>query len=166
MEQKGDIKLALEQWEIAKTVDPNSKEAQASIQRLNGAIKQRADEAYKAGMDAWDKGIADAAQRNFLIALRLDPELAPAYTLLAAGALESRQPDRALPNLQRAIAVDPGYGPAYVFLGLTYKALDQPAEAIAAFEQALIRADDEVTRVRIRRYLGELYEAQEQSQTP
>jgi tetratricopeptide (TPR) repeat protein len=99
-------------------------------------------------------------------ALRLDPELAPAYTLLAAGALESRQPDRALPNLQRAIAVDPGYGPAYVFLGLTYKALDQPAEAIAAFEQALIRADDEVTRVRIRRYLGELYEAQEQSQTP
>jgi tetratricopeptide (TPR) repeat protein len=96
-------------------------------------------------------------------ALRLDPDLVPAYTLLAAVDLESRQPEDALPNLQRAIDLDPGYGPAYFFLGLAYKSLDQPAEAIAAFEEALVKADDEVTRLRIRRHLSELYEAQEQS---
>lgn len=96
-------------------------------------------------------------------ALRLDPDLAPAYTLLAAAALESRRPETALPNLQRAISLDATSGQAYFYLGLTYKSLDQPAEAIAAFEEALINAGDEVTRVRIRRHLGELYEAQEQS---
>ncbi len=103
---------------------------------------------------------AEAASQE---ALRLDPNLSPAYTLLAAVALESRRPDEALPDLQRAIDLDPNSGPAYFYLGLTYKALDQPAEAIAAFEEALVKADDEVTRVRIRRHLSELYEAEERS---
>jgi tetratricopeptide (TPR) repeat protein len=73
-EQAGDVKGALEQWEIAETLEPNSKEAQTSVARLNGAVKQKADEAYRAGMDAWNKGIAGAAEHNFLIALRLDPD--------------------------------------------------------------------------------------------
>lgn len=99
-------------------------------------------------------------------ALRLDPDLALAYTLLAAVALESRQPAKALPYLKRAIDLDLNYGQAFFYLGLAYRALGQPAEAIVAFEQALDKADEEVTRVRIRRHLGELYEAQEQSLVP
>ncbi len=101
----------------------------------------------------------DAARR----ALGLDPHLAPAYTVLGAVALESRQPEKALPHLQRAIALDAAYGQAGYYLGLAYKSLHQTAEAIAAFEQALVSADDEVMRVRIRRHLGELYEVQESS---
>jgi tetratricopeptide (TPR) repeat protein len=84
-----------------------------------------------------------------------------AYALLGAMALESRQPGKALPNLNRAIALDAGYVQAHFYLGLAYKAMGQPVEAIVAFEEALINARDEVTRVRIRRHLGELYENQE-----
>ena len=46
------------------------------------------------------------------------------------------------------------------------KVLDQAAEAIAAFEEALVHAEDEVTRIRIRRHLGELYALQEQGRYP
>jgi predicted RNA polymerase sigma factor len=48
---------------------------------------------------------------------------------------------------------------------LTYKALDLRAEAVAAFERALALAGDEVTRVRIRRHLNELYQLEERSGT-
>lgn len=97
-------------------------------------------------------------------ALRLDPNLAQAYALLGAVTLESRQPDRALPDLKRAVTLDAGYGPAHFYLGLAYKSLNQPDEAVAAFEQALLTANDEILRSRVRRHLGELYEIQEQSQ--
>ena len=96
-------------------------------------------------------------------ALRLDPNLAEAYTLLGAAALESGQPDRSILDLRRAIALDAGYGPAYFYLGLAYKSMNQPDEAIAAFEQALAAVTDEVLRGRVRRHLGELYEIQERS---
>lgn len=99
-------------------------------------------------------------------ALLYDESLAPAYAVLGAVALESRQPEKALPDLRRAIALDTSLGQAHFFLGLAYKSLDRPAEAIAAFEQALITAEDEVTRVRIRRHLNELYETEKQSGIP
>jgi tetratricopeptide (TPR) repeat protein len=94
-------------------------------------------------------------------ALRLDPDLAPAHTLLGAVALESRQPESALPHLHHAVALDAGYGQAHFYLGLAYKSLGRRTEAIVSFEQALANAGDEVTRVRIRRHLGELYEAKD-----
>ncbi len=110
-----------------------------------------------------EAGNSDQAVAAANEALQLDPDLAAAYTLLAAAALESRQPEQALPDLQRAIALDAGYSQAFFYLGLAYKSLDQPAEAIAAFERALSGVDDESTRVRIRRHLGELYQVQERS---
>ena len=90
-------------------------------------------------------------------ALRLAPDLAPAYTVLGAAALEARQPELALSELQRAVDLDAGYGQAHFYIGLAYKSLNQPTEAIAAFEEALVHAKDEVTRTRIRRHLSELY---------
>jgi tetratricopeptide (TPR) repeat protein len=99
-------------------------------------------------------------------ALRLAPDLAPAYTVLGAAALEARQPELALSELQRAVDLDAGYGQAHFYLGLAYKSLNQPTEAIAAFEEALVHAKDEVTRTRIRRHLSELYAEQERGQYP
>jgi len=94
-------------------------------------------------------------------ALRYDNSLAPAYTVLGAVALEERQPEEALAYLQQAAALDPDSTQVYFFLGLAYKALGQPAKAVAAFERALARAEEESTRMRIRRHLSELYEAQQ-----
>jgi tetratricopeptide (TPR) repeat protein len=99
-------------------------------------------------------------------ALRLAPDLAPAYTVLGAAALEARQPELALSELQRAVDLDAGYGQAHFYMGLAYKSLNQPAEAIAAFEEALVHAKDKVTRTRIRRHLGELYAEQERGRYP
>ncbi len=110
-----------------------------------------------------EAGDANKAAMTAREALQADSSLAPAYTLLAAIALESRQPDEALSHLQRAIALDASYGQNFFYLGLAYKSLDNPVEAITAFEQALASANDESTRVRIRRHLGELYQVQEQS---
>jgi tetratricopeptide (TPR) repeat protein len=86
--------------------------------------------------------------------------------VLGALALQSRQPEKALPDLQRAVVLDAGYGPAHLILGLAYKSLNRPAEAIVAFERALANAQDEAMRVRIRRFLNELYETGGQSRTP
>ncbi len=93
-------------------------------------------------------------------ALRYDQGLAAAHTVLGAVALELRQPEEAVSSLRRAVDLDTGSSQAHFYLGLAYRALDQPAEAIAAFEQALSTADDEMTRVRIRRHLNELYEVE------
>ncbi len=98
--------------------------------------------------------------------LRLAPDSAPAYTVLGATALEARQPELALSELQRAVALDAGYGQAHFFMGLAYKSLNQPEQAIAAFEEALVHAQDGVTRTRIRRHLSELYAQQERGRYP
>jgi tetratricopeptide (TPR) repeat protein len=114
----------------------------------------------------YEAGESDKAAETARQALSYDKQAAPAYTILGAVALESRQPEEALSDLRRAIALDVDSGQAYFYLGLTYKSLGQPAEAIAAFERALASASDELTRVRIRRHLNELYEAERQSGTP
>jgi len=49
---------------------------------------------------------------------RLAPDSAPAYTVLGATALEARQPELALSELQRAVALDASYGQAHFFMGL------------------------------------------------
>jgi len=99
-------------------------------------------------------------------ALRLTPDLAPAYTVLGAAALDANQPELALSELQRAVDLNVDYGQAHFYMGLAYKSLNQPKEAIAAFEEALVHAKDEVTRTRIRRHLSELYAQQEQGRYP
>jgi tetratricopeptide (TPR) repeat protein len=111
---------------------------------------------------SFEEGQIEKAEGAAWEGLRLDPDLAPAYALLGAVALESRQPEKALPNLQRAVALDASYTQAYFYLGLAYKSLNQPGQAITAFEQALVHASDEEERIQIRRHLGELYEMQEQ----
>jgi len=110
---------------------------------------------YEAGQPAQ---AAEAARQ----ALLYDEALAPAYTVLGAVTLEARRPEEALPDLRRAVALDVNSGQAHFYLGLAYKSLGQPSEAIAAFEQALVTANDEVMRVRIRRHLNELYGTEEE----
>jgi tetratricopeptide (TPR) repeat protein len=105
----------------------------------------------------FEAGQSEEAELVAHEALRVAPDLAPAHTVLGAVALEVEQPEIALAELQRAIDLDAGYGQAYFYMGLAYKSLNQPTEAIAAFEEALVHATDEVTRTRIRRHLTELY---------
>jgi len=142
----GDYDAALQHYQTALALD----EPQIST-LLNMAIVY------------YETGQLDSAEEMASQALRLDPNRVLAHTLLGAVALGERQPEKGLPYLRHAISLDAGYGQAHFFLGLAYKSLDQPAEAIASFEEALLNADDEVMRTRIRRHLSELYEAQDRS---
>ncbi|MBI4774277.1 MAG: LysM peptidoglycan-binding domain-containing protein [Deltaproteobacteria bacterium] len=72
-EQSGELKEARESWELAHTWRPDATEAQDSIRRLDTLIAQASEKAYSEGIEAWNKGLPRAAQRYFLIALRLDP---------------------------------------------------------------------------------------------
>ncbi len=99
-------------------------------------------------------------------ALALDPDLAPAHAILGAIALDEQQPDEALAHLQQAVTLNDDFCQAYFYLGLAHKSLARPADAIFAFERALATARDEATRVRIRRHLNELYQAEEQKNSP
>lgn len=114
----------------------------------------------------YETGRLQAAESTANEALRMAPDSATAYTVLGATALEAEQPELAISRLQRAVDLDGGYGQAYFYMGLAYKSLDQAAQAIAAFEEALVHARDEVTRTRIRRHLGELYALQERGRYP
>ena len=107
-------------------------------------------------------GAVDTAEQ----ALEYDDSLAGAHAVLGAVKLETQQPEAALPHLKRAVALDWNYGEAHFYLGLTYKALGQVEEAILSLEQSLARAEDELSRVRIRRYLNELYEVEGETLTP
>jgi tetratricopeptide (TPR) repeat protein len=114
----------------------------------------------------YEAGQPDEAVETAREALRRDENLASAYEVMGAAALQARRPKDALPDLQQAVALDSDYCQAHFCLGLVYQSLGRTAEAIAAFEQALSTADDEATRVRIRRYLNELYEQESQHSRP
>lgn len=105
----------------------------------------------------YESGQPVEAEEAARAAIALNENLPPAYALLGAIALDSGQAEAALAHLQQAVRLDDTYSEAYFYLGLTYKSLHQPAEAILAFERALALADDEATRVRVRRHLNELY---------
>jgi Tfp pilus assembly protein PilF len=72
-------------------------------------------------------------------------------------ALEAEALDVAVPELRQAVDLESNYTQAHFYLGLAYKSLGQTTNAVVAFEQALLTAEDEQTRVKIRRHLDELY---------
>jgi len=113
----------------------------------------------------YQAGRADEAATAAREALAYDENLAAAYTVLGAVALDARQPEKALADLQRGVALDGAHPQGYFFLGLAYKSLGRLAEATSAFERALATAGDEGTRTQIRRHLQELYEVRESSQS-
>jgi tetratricopeptide (TPR) repeat protein len=113
----------------------------------------------------YETGQRDKAAETAQDALQIDDSVAPAHTVLGALALESQQPRAALEHLRRAVEVEEDYGRAYFYLGLAHKALEQSAEAIAAFEHALASTDDEDARAQIQQQLSELHQA-EQDKSP
>jgi Flp pilus assembly protein TadD len=74
-------------------------------------------------------------------------------------ALQAQQPEQAVRHLLWATAVDDNNERAYTYLGVAYKALQKQPDAISAFERALVLAENQTSRAKIRRYLNELYQA-------
>jgi tetratricopeptide (TPR) repeat protein len=72
-EKQGDLQAALFAWRVVAAQYPGNAKAAESIQRLSRDIADGAARHYKKGIDHFQAGEADKAQREFLITLRLDP---------------------------------------------------------------------------------------------
>src|SRR2546426_9897056 len=82
LEREGDLRRALDEWKIARTIDPDDAAARAAQARLEaqieGAVTQRIGEARA----ALARGSHVEAQRRLLAALALDPANRTAMTML------------------------------------------------------------------------------------
>ncbi len=87
-ESQGNLVEALEQYNLAQTIDPNEPVIIDGINRLGKQLDELADTHYQAGLNFRDKGQWDLAKKEFLQALRYRPEHQK-----AAAMLQQRQPD-------------------------------------------------------------------------
>ncbi len=180
--EQGDHKMAVAAFLRALELEPGIAAAENNLALSLQASKQEAEalEHYRLALaldEPQANTLANMAVAYYALgqpgeaatmarkALNYDQDLAAAYTVLGAVALEERNHEEAIAALQHAIALDAAQPQGYFFLGLAYKSLGRTAAATSAFERALATAADEETRAKTRRHLQELYDVPEASQS-
>jgi len=89
LEKKGDLPEAYEQYKLALTVDPKNPEASQNRERLNKELSKLADQRYRMGMKYHRQGKYGLARKEFLTALKYQPNHPKASKMLV-----SRQPEK------------------------------------------------------------------------
>ncbi len=114
------------------------------VEMLKQALLQtslRHAEPYFELADAQDAlGQKEAARKNYLTALEIDPAFVQAENKLGNLLAESGRANEALKHYRRALEIDAGFADVHLNLGLTLRGLGDLPAAEAAFRQA-IRAD-------------------------
>lgn len=98
-ESQGNLLEALEQFKLAQTIDPDNAVINQGIQRLEKQLHAQAEAHYQAGLRFRDKGKWDLAKKEFLKALRYNPE-----DEKAAAMLQQRRPKEARKYITHQIA--------------------------------------------------------------
>ena len=83
-EEQGDLVEALKQYKLVLTVDPANQLAQQKRAALEPQLQKLAEEHYKNGVKFYNKGEYGPARKEFLTALRYNPEHANAKAKLTA----------------------------------------------------------------------------------
>jgi len=83
-EKKGDLVEALKQYKLVLTVDPANQLAQQKSAALEPQLQKLAEEHYKNGIKFYNMGQYGPARKEFLTALRYNPEHANAKAKLTA----------------------------------------------------------------------------------
>lgn len=83
-EKQGDLVEALKQYKLVLTVDPANQLAQQKRATLEPQLQNLAEEHYKNGIKFYNKGEYGPARKEFLTALRYNPEHANAKAQLTA----------------------------------------------------------------------------------
>jgi tetratricopeptide (TPR) repeat protein len=83
-EEQGDLVEALKQYKLVLTVDPENQLAQQKSAALEPQLKDLAEEHYKSGINFYNKGEYSSARKEFLTALRYNPDHANAKAKLTA----------------------------------------------------------------------------------
>ena len=90
LEAAGDLVAALEQYRLALTVDPQNTQGIEGRDRLSQKLSRMADERYTLGMKYHRQGKYGLARKEFLTALKYQPDHPKASKMLV-----SRQPQKA-----------------------------------------------------------------------
>jgi tetratricopeptide (TPR) repeat protein len=98
-ESQGNLVEALEQFKLAQTIAPDDPVANDGVNRLEKQLNELAETHYQAGLRFRDKGKWDLAKREFLKALRYQPEHER-----AAAMLQQRQPKQGRKYITHRIA--------------------------------------------------------------
>ncbi len=72
-ENNGELQRALFSWKIVAELDPGDRQFAEKIIDLSAAIESKGEEHFKKGVDSYDNGSFEAARKEFLIALRYNP---------------------------------------------------------------------------------------------
>jgi tetratricopeptide (TPR) repeat protein len=92
---------------------------------------------YNIGYFHFRSGQVAEAQKEFELALRLDPKLAPAHLNLGVIYYNQGHFDEALHLFKKALAVHPKYAQAYAYIGEIYDRNGAIDESLANFKRAL-----------------------------
>ncbi len=90
LEKQGDLPAALEQYKLAITADPANSNAKENSERLTKKLANLADERYQLGMKYHSRGKYGLARKEFLTALKYQPDHPQASKMLV-----SREPQKA-----------------------------------------------------------------------
>jgi tetratricopeptide (TPR) repeat protein len=83
-EEQGDLVEALKQYKLVLTVDPENQLAQQKKATLEPQLQKLAEEHYTNGIKFYNRGEYGSARKEFLTALRYNPEHASAKAKLTA----------------------------------------------------------------------------------
>ncbi len=81
-ENQGDLRIALQYWEVINSLTPDRDVSTKEIQRLKKAISKKAAARLNQGITLLRQKKSDAAQKKFLAALRLEPDQTSALEFL------------------------------------------------------------------------------------
>ena len=93
-EKQGDLVEALKQYKLVLTVDPDNQQAQQKIAALEPQMLKLADKHYREGLKYYNRGQYGQARKEFLTALRYNPEHTRAKTRLAGTSKDMAQVKR------------------------------------------------------------------------
>jgi tetratricopeptide (TPR) repeat protein len=93
-EKQGDLVEALEHYKLVMTVDPDNEPARQKIAMLEPRMLELANKHYKDGMTFYNKGQYGQARKEFLTALRYNPEHVKAKNRLAGTSQDMGQVKR------------------------------------------------------------------------
>ena len=91
LEKQGDLPAALEQYKLSLTADPGNGAAKENVDRLTQKLAQLADERYQLGLKYYSQGKYGLARKEFLTALKYQPDHPQASKMLV-----SREPEKTL----------------------------------------------------------------------
>ena len=97
-EARGDLVEALEQYKLAVTVDPENQLARDKSTEIEQELHERAEKHYQTGLEFHQKGQYSEARKEFLIALRYNPEHSEAKDMLTSASKEIEEVKRYIPH--------------------------------------------------------------------